>query len=166
MKKTILIFAAIFIANNIFSQKIISNLNDTLNASIDQFNTYLIENNEKPLNIDNVIFNRIATDEMKRFTDSSFQKLKCVALSRKWGVTIPLACYIGVFNEHHPDVLDKSSIQQEIFNKMLFLYKNDNDIWTSGLKVGISILQISDYQIKVNLIFGKNVPISSCAVDN
>ena len=102
MKKTILILAAIFIANNIFSQYTISNLDDTLKASINQFNEYLIKNGENPLNIDNGIFKRIATDEMKRFTDSSFQKLKCVALSKKWGVTIPLTHYGYARNENHP----------------------------------------------------------------
>ena len=166
MKKTILILAAIFIANNIFSQYTISNLDDTLKASIDQFNEYLIKNGENPLNIDNGIFKRIATDEMKRFTDSSFQKLKCVALSKKWGVTIPLIHYGYARNENHPHFKKhKSSIQQEIFNEMLFFYKNDNNIWTSGLKIGISLLQINSKYIKVNYIFGRNVPISSCAVD-
>ena len=151
MKKTILILAAIFIANNIFSQYTISNLDDTLKASINQFNEYLIKNGENPLNIDNGIFKRIATDEMKRFTDSSFQKLKCVALSKKWGVTIPLTHYGYARNENHPHFKKhKSSIQQEIFNKEIEI---------------IGVMQNNSKYIKVNYIFGRNVPISSCAVD-
>ena len=121
--KTILTTVFLILIQNLsFSQRIISNLDDTLNASINQFNEYLIKNGENPLNIDNGIFKRIATDEMKRFTDSSFQKLKCVALSKKWGVTIPLAMYAGVFNSQHPDAVNKRSIQKEIFNPIEDIY--------------------------------------------
>ena len=167
MKKTILILAAIFITNNIFSQYNVSNLDDTLKASIDQFNEYLIENGGKPLNIDTGIFNHIANDEMKRFTDSSFQKQCIVDLSKKWGVTIILGSYQAVWNENHPHFKKhKTSIQQSIIDHLMYWYDYDKDIWGSGLKVGISILQTSSKVIKINYIFGRNSAISSCVIHN
>ena len=85
MKETILILAAIFIANNIFSQDLDSLLNETINS----VNKVLVDSGGKALKIDTGVFKDISETILnKRYKDNTFNP-SCMELSKKYEVVIP-----------------------------------------------------------------------------
>lgn len=136
MKKTILILAAIFIANNIFSQDLDSLLNETINS----VNKVLVDNDEESLKIDTGILKDISETILNKiYKDNTFNP-SCMELSKKYEVVIP---FWGNF----------LSTKDNLVNETL-KYLKQNNLEKANKQFGFAIYTNNHNTYNIMIVYG------------
>ncbi len=113
MKKTILILAAIFIANNIFSQDLDSLLNETINS----VNKVLVDSGEESLKIDTGVFRKASQDDLMLWENDKNYVADLIEFSEQYGVVIPCIKFASGTNKHELVTKIVKIIKDGHFNK-------------------------------------------------
>ena len=140
MKKTILILAAIFIANNIFSQDLDSLLNETINS----VNKVLVDNGEESLINDTDAFKKAAQNDLMLWENDKNYNVNLIELSKQYGVVIPYIDFVSGTNK------------DELVTKIVKIIKQKHPNYSSDkLHFGFAIATDEyNYYFYVNIVIG------------